>query len=90
MGTDKRLAADWPYDFSISVFGRFTYTLSAMYGHCWGFFFFFFLQCPYIADSVCVNSRTLDIGKDAAPGLIRTLRLGGRWFFGILFMVCLE
>ena len=38
-------------------------------------------QCPYIADSVCVNSRTLDIGKGG--GLISRLTLGdGRLWVG--------
>ena len=50
---------DKPGDFSISVFGRFTYTLSALNGH---------YLCPLRADRAFANSRTPDIGK--ASGLI--------------------
>lgn len=51
--------------FPYPVFGRFTYTVSALYGHCFLFLLsgIGFVQCSSISDTVCVNSRTLDIGK---------------------------
>ena len=77
-------ARNKPSAFSISVFGRFTYTLSALIVHCliglWDVVFWG-RQCSLRADSVCVNSRTLDIGKGG--GLISRLTLGdGRLWVG--------
>lgn len=74
-------------DFSISVFGRFAYTLSALNEHCPYKEFIavcFFRQCSFISYRAFANSRTHDIGK------IGLLILQHPIYFCVLFVsICL-
>ena len=64
-------AASWAFPYP--VFGRFAYSLSALCGHCFLVIMLIgFGQCPPISDSLCANSRTLDIGKAQEAALQQT------------------
>ena len=80
-----------PPGFSISVFGRFAYSLSAIVGLT-GFGFdrrrlveFLGFSSP-ISDRLYANSRTPDIGK--ARGLFSLKTSGWRLFCGCFYYTC--
>ena len=70
-----------PPGFSISVFGRFAYSLSALVGlTVFGFdrlrlLEFFDVSSP-ISDRLYANSRTPDIGKSAGLGWLLAIKSG--------------